>query len=448
MIADRITLAEHLSGMVKFPTVSTEEERDMDFSVFLQFQEYLKTTYPLINQTFQREVIGPAALLYRWESPCSSGKRPLLLAAHQDVVPPGDPVNWAYPPFDGVIDGEFVWGRGSLDCKNSIMGQMEALESLIQEGFQPDFDIYLAYSYNEEVSTTCKTPAAAKIVQTLKERGVRLGVVLDEGGCVVPGTSVDTDMGGLVANVGLAEKGYADLLLYKTGKAGHAARPGRPNIMADVARAVVLLDEHPFPYRILPEIALQYRLLAPYVKEHREIYQDIRQHQEVLFALLDQAPDAAAKFRTSVAMTMAEGSYRPNVMPSKVSVHLNCRPLPGDTIENVLERFQELLSQENGVQVELLGGRNPSPMSSADTPEFAHLQAVIEDLYPGITVLPSICLGGTDAYFYYPIADHVFRFSGENRVAKNGPAHGVNERISLDTIDAIPNFIEHYIRGY
>lgn len=446
MIADRSILAEHLSGMVKFPTVSREEERDMDIQVFHQFQEYLKETYPLVHRTFQRKVIGSAAFLYTWECPHQCKRLPLLLAAHQDVVPAGDPAAWTYPPFAGVVDGEFVWGRGALDCKNSIMGQMEALEALIQEGFQPNFDIYLAYGYNEEVSTTSKMPAAAKIVQELTERGIRLGVVLDEGGCVVSGSSVGVE--GLVANIGLAEKGYADLQLYKTGKAGHSARPGKPNIMADVARALVCLDEHPFPYHILPEIAAQYRLLAPHVKEHQEIYQDIEQHQKKLFSLLDENPDVAAKFQTSVAMTMAEGSYRPNVMPSKVSVRINCRPLPGDTIEDVLCRFRELIGQESGVQIELLGGRDPSPMSSADNPEFERLKAVIEDLYPGITVLPSICMGGTDAYFYYPIANHVFRFSGENRTAKNGPAHGIDERISLDTIDAIPNFIYQYVSRY
>jgi carboxypeptidase PM20D1 len=447
MIADRDTLAKHLSGMVTYATISDEDEKKMNFQVFAQFQKYLQDTYPLVHRMFQREIIGSAALLYKWEIPKNTKKKaPLLLAAHQDVVPAGDPAAWKYPPFAGTIAEGFLWGRGCLDCKNIIMGHMEALEALIAEGFQPDFDIYLAYGYNEEVSISCESPAADLLAKTLLKRGVRIGVVLDEGGCVVPGSTVGIE--GLVANIGLAEKGIADIRLSKAGKGGHAARPGKPNIMADVARAVVALDENPFPYRVLPEIATQYRLLAPYAGDKREIYQDVNAHQQKLSKLLEDNPAAAAKFHTTMAMTMAEGSYRPSIMPTEVSVRVNCRLLTGDTMESALDRIRAVIGQESGVDAQCLGGRDSSPMSDMNSQEYRCLQEVIEELYPGIKVLPSICLGGTDAYFYYPVADYVFRFCGENRVPQNGPAHGVNERIDLNTIDAAPRFFYHYLARY
>lgn len=446
MIPQANLLAEHLAGMVRFPTVSSKNMDEMDFSVFEQFHKYLEDTYPLVHKTFKKEIIGRAGLLYHWEAPRKSEKLPLLLAAHQDVVPAGDVSAWTHPPFAGVIADDCLWGRGSLDCKNQIMGHMEALEALIAEGFQPDFDIYLAYGYNEEVSTTCGAPAAALLVKTLQERGVRLGMVLDEGGSVVSGASMGVS--GSIANISVAEKGYVDIQLSKTGKGGHSARPGKTSIMADVARAVVRLSESPMPYRILPEIALQYRILADLVPERREIYQDIQAHQEQLFPMLDSDHGVAAKFQTTVAMTMAQGSYAPNVMPGKVSVTLNCRPLPGDTIDSVTEKLREIIGPELGVEVTCLGGRDPSPVSDIDTPLFRNLKSVIESVYPNCVAVPSICLGGTDSYFYYPICDHVYRFAGEYRVPQNGSAHAVNERIWLEHIDAVPKFFYTFLPTY
>lgn len=446
MIPQANILAEHLAGMVRFPTVSSKNMDEMDFSVFDRFHDYLKETYPLVHNTFTREIIGRAGLLYHWEAPRRSEKLPLLLAAHQDVVPAGNFSAWTYDPFAGVIADDCLWGRGSLDCKNQILGHMEALEALIAEGFQPDFDIYLAYGYNEEVSTTCGAPSAELLVKTLQERGVKLGMVLDEGGSVVSGASMG--ISGTVANISVAEKGYVDIQLSKTGKGGHSARPGKTSIMADVARAVIKLAENPMPYRILPEIAQQYRILADYVPERREIYQNIQAHQDRLFPMLDSDPGVAAKFQTTVAMTMAHGSDAPNVMPDKVSVTLNCRLLPGDTIDSIVEKLREIIGPEQGVAVTCLGGRNPSPVSDINTPLFQNLKSVIESVYPDCIAVPSICLGGTDSYYYYPICDHVYRFAGEYRVPQNGTAHAVNERIWLEHIDAVPKFFYTFLPTY
>ena len=445
MIPDRNILAEHLSGMVRCPTVSVEEEEQMDFEPFFRLHQYLKETYPMVHKTFQREVVGKAGLLYHWKNGKKSEKQPLLLAAHQDVVPPGEEEKWTYPPYEGKIADGFVWGRGALDCKNSIMGHMEALEALIKEGFQPDYDIWLAYGYNEEISVSSEHPSAKLLVNKLKEKQVRLGVVLDEGGCIVPAKPLG--MEGLVANIGLAEKGYGDFLLYKTGKAGHSARPYTPSLMSEVARAVVKIEENPFPYRILPELAEQYQLIAPFATGKQHLYEDITNNRKEFFASLGNDPSVTAKFHTTTAMTMAEGSYRPNVMPDKVSVRINCRPIPGETIESASEALREL-TEEFGTELLVLGGRDPSPVTDCHNSQYQCLKETIEELYPEIHVLPSICLGGTDAYYYYDISDYVFRLSGENRVPENGPAHGINERISLGTIRAVPEFIYSYLKNY
>ena len=140
--------AEHLSEMVKFPTVSHANDEETDYEPFFALHAYLEKTYPLTHRVMTKEVIGRAGLLYRWrgtqtESGISdAAPLPILLAAHLDVVTEGDPSKWEYPPFSGTIAEGKVNGRGSLDCKSNLMAIFEASEALIASGFSPKCDIY------------------------------------------------------------------------------------------------------------------------------------------------------------------------------------------------------------------------------------------------------------------------------------------------------------------
>jgi len=139
------TVAEHLSGVVQFATLSHEREELMDFEPFYQMHAYLEKAYPNIHATLEKEIIGKAGLLYHWKGTGKSNAKPLLFMAHQDGVPEGDHSKWTYPPYSGTVADGFVWGRGSSDCKTDMIAQLETIEYLIGQGFQPDYDIYLAY---------------------------------------------------------------------------------------------------------------------------------------------------------------------------------------------------------------------------------------------------------------------------------------------------------------
>ena len=92
-------MAEHLSKLVTFPTISNDREEEIDFSVFRKMHEYMKEAYPLVHQNLKLEVVGHAGLLYTWKGTGKSKALPLMFMAHQDVVPVGDPEKWSFPPF-------------------------------------------------------------------------------------------------------------------------------------------------------------------------------------------------------------------------------------------------------------------------------------------------------------------------------------------------------------
>lgn len=144
--------AEHLAGAVRFATVSNADHSLTDYTKFDAFHEYLKETYPLVHKHLTLEHTDQAGLLYHWKGTGKSGAAPLLLMAHQDVVPEGDLEKWTYPPYSGTIADGKIWGRGSSDCKSNLIGQLEAVEALLEKGYEPDYELYLSYGYLEEVA--------------------------------------------------------------------------------------------------------------------------------------------------------------------------------------------------------------------------------------------------------------------------------------------------------
>ena len=115
------SVREHLAGAVRFATVSNADNSLTDYTKFDAFHEYLKETYPLVHKHLTLEHTDQAGLLLHWKGTGKSGAAPLLLMAHQDVVPEGDPEKWTYPPYSGTIADGKIWGRGSSDCKSNLI---------------------------------------------------------------------------------------------------------------------------------------------------------------------------------------------------------------------------------------------------------------------------------------------------------------------------------------
>ena len=138
--------AESFAKLVRVPTVT-----GVDRKSFAAFRKVLAEEFPHVYSAC--EVIMPGgegsdALMFRWKGKSSS--RPLVLMAHQDVVPAeGD---WKYPPFSATVADGKVWGRGAMDCKNTLFCTIKSVDELIAEGFTPEQDVYLSYSDNEETS--------------------------------------------------------------------------------------------------------------------------------------------------------------------------------------------------------------------------------------------------------------------------------------------------------
>ncbi len=209
---------DHLAQLVRIPTVSNADPEQFDEDVFQSLRDTLRALYPRVHEACAPVRIGHTGLLFHW--PGKSADGPTVLMAHYDVVAVNES-GWQHPPFCGeVFDGE-LWGRGTIDTKITLMGTLEAAETLLSEGFVPAHDIYFAFAGDEEVAG----PGAPGIVAYLREQGIRPAMVLDEGGAVVDG--VFPGVTKPIAVVGIGEKGIMNVeLTARRGRARkHAGAP-------------------------------------------------------------------------------------------------------------------------------------------------------------------------------------------------------------------------------
>ena len=208
------TSIQRLSSVVQIPTESFDDmgplDSDKRWEVFFSFASLLYSTFPLIHSSLQLEKVNTHGLLYTWQGTDTS-KKPLVLMAHQDVVPvPHATVSsWTHPPFSGFFDGKYVWGRGASDCKNQLIAIMSAIEALIAADFTPQRTVLLSFGFDEEISGR---EGAGHLSQFLLSRYGQNGVaaIVDEG------AGFATSWGSTFATPGVGEKGESYFFSIRT----------------------------------------------------------------------------------------------------------------------------------------------------------------------------------------------------------------------------------------
>jgi len=444
---DGQSVAERLGLAVQIPTLSYLEPEKFDRDAFLELHRLLKTLYPKVHAQLKVEPVNDLSLLYTWEG-SNPELKPIMLISHLDVVP-ADDEGWTYPPFSGEIAEGFVWGRGTLDVKNGVIGVLEAVEYLLKEGFQPERTVYLGFGHDEEVSGR---HGAVVICKLLKSRGVELGSLLDEGGAVIEGflPGVDTP----VAVIGISEKGYLSLRLTVSVEGGHSSMPPQETAISILSKAIVNLETKPMPPHL--EVA---EFLMSYLGSALPFYQRMLFANTWLFGgilkkQLSKSHLLNATIRTTTAPTIINAGVKDNVLPGKAEAVVNFRLLPGDDLRSVYEMVLERIHDERvvvtpyeGEMLEGGAGWEPSPVADSESPYFKALSNLIKAAFPGALVSPYLVMGGTDARHYAPVTDCALRFSPIQMTREDlQRVHGVNERLSIENCARMAAFYIAYIR--
>lgn len=437
---------QDLSDAIKIKTISNYDRELVDWNEFDKFHAFLEERFPLVHKTMTKTKVADASLVFKWEGsdPNLDG---IAMLAHQDVVPitAGTEDDWEYEPFSGYNDGEFIWGRGALDMKNHLIAVMECMEELIGEGYQPKRSIYICLGHNEEV-VAAPDNGAKQIAAYLKEQGVHLEAVLDEGGAILPvklGKLLDINLTG----VGIAEKGSVNYKVSVNAKGGHSSQPPKHTAVGKLADVVKDIENHQFKATMpdyFKELIKRVGKNASYPL--RVVLVNAPILQPLILAIMKRIPAAASLIRTCTAVTMAEGSPQFNVLPQKASVTVNFRTMPGVTFKDVEKHIRDSVRNKD-IEIEFLVGKEASQVSPTDSRAFKTIKELSEARDSKNLVTPFLVMGGTDAYNYEPVCENIYRFApfvADTKLLLC--THGTNERIPISCCEDAIAFFKRYTR--
>lgn len=454
---DNSLLHNRFQGAIQIPTVSEPLSRLTESSPLHQFRDYLAKQFPALHRSpfirrtgvdFGDELIPSVMFEWPGRDPNLPG---ILLMSHFDVVPanmsanPSTRSTWTHEPFSGHIDGEFLWGRGTLDCKHGVMAILEAIDRHTADGFQPERTIYVALGHDEEIGGH---DGNRKMADWLRSHGRKLHMVLDEGGCIF------TEFPGLdrpAALIGVAEKGMLNVHLsveVSPTEAGHASMPPSQTAIGILASAIHRVQASPFPARIDGGLRETLRFLGPEMPSfvRRLALANLWLSGPMVKSQLTGKPSSNALLRTTVAPTLIEGGVQVNVLPPRASATLNLRLLPGDSIEGAVEYIRQNIDDERVEVSALPFGKEASPMSSIQSTAFSQLHRTIREVYPDVAVAPFVLVGSTDSVNYRDLCENIYRFIPA-RIAERDTQrfHGIDERIGLQDYTDIVRFFHQLI---
>jgi acetylornithine deacetylase/succinyl-diaminopimelate desuccinylase-like protein len=366
---------------------------------------------------------------------------PLLLQGHVDVVPAkGD---WTHPPFGGEIADGYIWGRGALDMKGGVAMMIAAFLRAAAADEPPPGDVILCVLSDEEAGSDA---GARFLVEQHPElfEGVRFA--LGEFG----GFTLQL-AGRRFYPIAVAEKQICWIRATVRGPAGHGSMPIRDGAMGRLGRMLRNLERRRLPVHITPVARSQIEAVAAELPRPASLLLRGLLQPRLTDRLLDRMGERAVLFdpllHNTVSPTMVEGGHAPNVIPSEVSVGLDCRLLPGFSPE---QAFAEVRAA-GGVDVELEVVRHDPGPPAPDLGLYDTLAGVLRELDPVAKPVPLLLVGVTDGRFFARLGIQTYGFlpmqlPEELRFLEL--IHAENERIPVETLEFGATAIRHVLQRF
>ncbi|HYJ31388.1 MAG TPA: M20/M25/M40 family metallo-hydrolase [Allosphingosinicella sp.] len=365
------------------------------------------------------------SMVVRWPAARPSGRKAILLMAHMDVVE-ARREDWSRDPFTLGEDGGYFYGRGTADNKAGVAAVTTALLRLRAEGFQPDRDIYVLFTGDEE---TGGRGAELASTQWLDLSRIEFALNSDAGG----GAFLED---GTLLGFGIqtAEKTYQSYVLTATNPGGHSSRPRPDNAIYSLARTLGRVEQHRFE-PMLNETTRAYFA-------HRAGTADPALAGAIRRWLADPADGGAADAieasptevgltRTRCVATRLEGGHAENALPQLARATVNCRIFPGVDPATVLATLRTL-GQPDNVAVEPVDVARPSDASPLRPDVVSAYTAAVHARHPGAAIVPDMSTGATDGLYFRTRGVPVYGVAGAWIVTPiDERAHGRDERLPV-----------------
>ncbi|GAA5865590.1 hypothetical protein JCM3774_002060 [Rhodotorula dairenensis] len=474
------TLAvERLAGAIRAQTETFDDYgsplTDSRFEKFAEFHAYLENAFPRVFARLQVEKPQKYGLLITYPGKNghaalgSAALKPIVLMAHQDTVPvdPGTIHEWEQPPFSGTLDENgWIWGRGAIDCKNTLLGIFAAFERLLEEGFEPERDIILSSGFDEEIGGS---RGARPIAALLEERYGRNGVAM----------IVDEGFGGIVrifdrtfAMFAVAEKGAVSLQLDVASPGGHSSLPPKHTSIGILAKLISALEDN------AEQPAL--RIGSPKVGE----LQCYAEHgkMDTLFRKSIQSPVlwpyvarqlskrdklSEAALHTTQAVDLIHGGIKLNALPESAQASINYRIEYTSSVNATIEYTSAIIEpiiQQLGLTYDKLGSNahvqqnvvrlsvidhsayEPAPVTPTEGPTWDLMVGTTKHVWPEAIAGPTGMMANTDTKHCWNLTNNIYRFIPASYDQVKG-FHTINEAVHVDAHLTAIRFFYKLIRN-
>ncbi|KAL2832778.1 hypothetical protein BJY01DRAFT_239659 [Aspergillus pseudoustus] len=487
-----------LTGLIQIPSESYDDlgpiGSDPRWDVFYRVEKYIKAAYPRVFDTVTLEHANTHGLVLTWEGSVSPNiAKPLLMLAHQDVVPvlPETVAEWTHPPYEGVFDGEMIWGRGATDDKGYMISLLESLDLLIASGFTPKRTVIVAFGCDEEISgENCGRPISDLLQKRYGDDGVYL--IIDEGS-----VGIQREFDQSFAMVSVAEKGYLDIGINVSSTGGHASNPPDHNAIGILAEIISEIENHPFEGRVTTanpmfgflECAAVHAPQASFPATVRSQLSRVAKGNgndaNAERALAHELDHLRYYFRTSQSVGKISGGLKINAIPELASAMVNLRLAVETSISAVQAHYEGLIgpiakkhnmtfegfnyisssssssssspsfsADPRKITLSAIDALEPAPVSPTSADPFRVLSGTIkrtlrpleeedsaaDDNNSELIVTPYLMPANTDTKFFWALSRNIYRFTPLNLVHNLNRAHTVDEFIRASEFVREPVF--------
>lgn len=432
----------HMSQAIQIKTETPNDSYEFDTTTFFKYRTFIEASYPTIQRLLPRTVIDSFNYIYEWKGTDTS-LLPMVLMAHYDVVPVENSAVklWHAVPYGGEIKEGYIWGRGVLDDKSSMISILEATEQLLKKGFKPKQTILLCFGADEESSGN----GALAMVKYFTSKKQRFDLVVDEGGEI--STEDMKDVKRPIASIGVGEKGYVTLILSVQKAGGHSSIPAKSTSIDILSKALYKLREQEMPARLIPPIKAYLTRVGTYTDNfwNKMKLSNLWLFERTVIKDLAEAPNTNALVRTTIVPTIFNSGVRDNVIPTNATAYINSRILPGQVQKDVYD-FVEKTIDDTNIKIEYYHNYSTKPSTTTDinSSAFKRVEKVITAVVKDVIVAPIIMVGATDSRSYRDLSDGVVNFTPMTN-AKG--YHGIDERLLVTDYQKIINFYTLLIKG-
>lgn len=365
-----------------------------------------------------------AGLVVRYRGDGSSGKQPILLMAHMDVV---DALreDWERDPFTLIEEDGYFFGRGSIDDKFGVASLTATFLRLKAEGFVPTRDLIIMFSGDEETGMV----STRGMVTTHRELTDAEFALNDDAG----GGKLDEHGEPVAFFLQFAEKTYATFELTVTNPGGHSSTPRADNAIYDLAAALARLSAHRFPVMATDATRTFFREMSkatpgPVGEAMRRFAED--PNDAGAADVLAGQPEVVGITRTTCVATMLKAGHAENALPQSATATVNCRIFPGVAVEDVKATLEKVAATP-GMKIVTLDDPQPSPASTLRDDVVAAVTAAVHDRFPGTPVIPLMAPYGTDGLQTRAAGIPTYGVMGLFIKDSDQFAHGLNERVRV-----------------